>query len=400
MPNRRNLQVHHPFTRLNKLLAGIEPGLSPGPEGQPILLSLGEPQSAPPDFLAEELTKAAAGWSRYPPPRGSADYLQACADWLTRRYGLPADLLDPARHIVPLPGTREGLFFATLAATPDPRGGAPAVVLMPNPFYHVYAGSAIAAAVEPVFVDAPKENGFQPDYAALDPALLDRAAFCLLCSPANPQGSVAPLALLEDVILLARKHDFVVAFDECYAEIHNGEPPPGALQAAANLGGSLDNILVFHSLSKRSSAPGPALRLCRRRPRHDRRPGGRHCRRRRRCFRARPGGRRRAVAGRSPCGGQPGALSGEFRRGRADSRQPLRLPQTGRRLFPVARCRRRRGRPRSSSGARPESRCCPAAICAPMAPMGGTPGAAYIRVALVYDPALTEAALGRITEIL
>ena len=61
---------------------------------------------------------------------------------------------------------------------------------------------------------------------------------------------------LADVIRLARQYDFTIAFDECYTEIYNGDPPAGALQAAAALGGSLENLLMFHSLSKRSSAPG------------------------------------------------------------------------------------------------------------------------------------------------
>jgi len=36
----------HPFTRLNALLDGVAPG------GPLLALSVGEPQAAPPDFLA------------------------------------------------------------------------------------------------------------------------------------------------------------------------------------------------------------------------------------------------------------------------------------------------------------------------------------------------------------
>ena len=266
MIDRTKLQAYHPFARLNRLLAPVEPDLSVLPEsltgGRPVALSVGEPQSAPPAFVAEEIAKAAADWSRYPPPRGNAAYLEACADWLIRRYGLPEDtkapggLIDPARTILPLPGSREGLFFAALACVPERRNGQRPAILLPNPFYHVYAGGAAAAGAEPVFVPATAENGFLPDFGRLAPEILERTAFCYLNTPSNPQGAAADLDDLKALIGLARRYGFTVAFDECYAEIYNEEPPASGLQAAMALDGGLERVLVFHSLSKRSSAPG------------------------------------------------------------------------------------------------------------------------------------------------
>lgn len=270
MIDRRNLQAHYPFGRLNRLLEGVDPGAPrlglPGTApDEPVPLHLGEPRNQPPDFVAEELTRAAAGWSRYPLPRGTLDYREACADWLNLRYGLPKGMVDPETSILAVPGTREGLFFTALANTPgdggadglaEGRGAGRAAILIPNPCYHVYYSATSAAGAEPVFVAATAETGFQPDYTALDPALLDRTELAYFCTPSNPQGAIADLDQLQALIRLARAHDFTVAFDECYAEIYTEAPPPGALQAAAALGGSLDNLLVFHSLSKRSSAPG------------------------------------------------------------------------------------------------------------------------------------------------
>ncbi|WP_455234405.1 aminotransferase class I/II-fold pyridoxal phosphate-dependent enzyme, partial [Thiogranum longum] len=57
----------------------------------------------------------------------------------------------------------------------------------------------------------------------------------------------------------AEQYDFVVASDECYSEIYADEdqPPVGLLAAAAEMGNdSYRRCLVFHSLSKRSNAPG------------------------------------------------------------------------------------------------------------------------------------------------
>jgi aspartate/methionine/tyrosine aminotransferase len=260
--DRQNLQAYYPFGRLDRLLEGLRPGaprlgLDGTAPDEPVPLQLGEPRNQPPAFVAEELTRAAADWSRYPLPRGTLEYRDACAAWLNLRYDLPDGMVDPETAILAVPGTREGLFFTALANTPV-AGGAEdrAVVLIPNPCYHVYYSATAAAGAEPVFVSATAETGFQPDYTALDPVLLDRVSLAYFCTPSNPQGAIADLDQLKALIQLARTHDFTVAIDECYAEIYNEAAPPGALQAAAALGGSLDNLLVFHSLSKRSSAPG------------------------------------------------------------------------------------------------------------------------------------------------
>ena len=95
-----------------------------------------------------------------------------------------------------------------------------------------------------------------PDITRLDASTLERTAMYYFCSPANPQGAVAGLDVLKAAITLAREYDFVLVADECYAEIYDREPPPGALEACKQLGGGFDNVLVFHSLSKRSNAPG------------------------------------------------------------------------------------------------------------------------------------------------
>jgi N-succinyldiaminopimelate aminotransferase len=95
-----------------------------------------------------------------------------------------------------------------------------------------------------------------PDYASIDRDTLARTAVLYLCNPGNPQGAVASTEYLESLIRMAREYGFAVVFDECYSEIYRGEPPVGALEVCARMGGDLSNVLVMHSLSKRSSAPG------------------------------------------------------------------------------------------------------------------------------------------------
>jgi N-succinyldiaminopimelate aminotransferase len=244
----------YPFDRLRALLGP----LSPPPGVAPIQMQIGEPRHAPPDFIRPILDADLADWGKYPPPNGTEELRQAIADWLTMRYGLPQGSADPSRHVAIVAGTREALFMAALLAVPRARNGRPPVVLMPNPSYQVYAGAAALAHAEIVLVPAGVETGFQPDFTTLPTDILDRAALAYVNSPANPQGSIAGLAQLQDAIRLARRHDFVLAVDECYAEIYTAAPPPGALEACAALdpGDAYENVLVFHSLSKRSNVPG------------------------------------------------------------------------------------------------------------------------------------------------
>ena len=225
-----------------------------------LMLSLGEPQHPPPALIAETLAANAHLWGKYPPVGGTPDFRAAVGDWLTRRYRLPAGALDPEVSVLPVAGTREALFLAALLAVPERKAGRRPAVLMPNPFYAVYEGAGMLAGAEPVFLSATKETGFLPDLDALAPELLERTVLFYLCSPGNPQGAAADAAYFVRAIALARQYGFVLAVDECYAEIYTATPPVGALEVAAALAdGSASpwsNLLVFHSLSKRSSAAG------------------------------------------------------------------------------------------------------------------------------------------------
>ena len=127
---------------------------------------------------------------------------------------------------------------------------------MPNPFYQVYLGAAVVRDAEPIYLPATKETGFLPDFQSLDPTLLERTVLAYLCSPSNPQGAIADIQYLKAVIDLARRNNFVLAVDECYTEIYDKVEPPGVLQACQEMGRDLTNVLAFHSLSKRSNAPG------------------------------------------------------------------------------------------------------------------------------------------------
>jgi N-succinyldiaminopimelate aminotransferase len=242
----------YPFERLAELKAGVTP-----PAGlDHIALSIGEPKHPTPALILDALAAHRAATAVYPTTRGVPALRATIADWLARRFRLPASSIDPAQHVLPVNGTREAL-FAFAQAVID-RGRDP-LVLMPNPFYQIYEGAALLAGAKPRYLPCTAENGFLPDFEAVDDATWRRCQLLYLCSPGNPTGAVLDIPVLQRVIALADEHDFLIAADECYAELYFDEaaPPPGLLQAAAAMG-RIDyrRCIVFHSLSKRSNAPG------------------------------------------------------------------------------------------------------------------------------------------------
>ena len=240
------------FRRLALLLEGVPPA----PDRAPLDLSIGQPMHPLPELLVETLQANAHLWGRYPPVVGTAAFREAVVDWLTRRYGLPEGALDPERHVLPCAGTKEALFMIAQVVVPERKAGRTPAVLLPNPFYNVYFGAAAIAGAEPVLLSVSAATGHLPALDELNPELLERTAAFYLCSPSNPQGAAADLPYLQRLIALARSYDFLLIVDECYAEIYTRSAPVGALEAAIGWDGGLDNLVVFHSLSKRSSAAG------------------------------------------------------------------------------------------------------------------------------------------------
>jgi len=169
------------WPRLRGLLDHRTPG------GEVINMTIGEPQHAFPDFVRDVLTANMAGFRKYPNNNGTADLLDAICSWLTHRYGVAVD----HDTLLTLNGTREGLFNAAIALSPETKNGQQPVVLSPNPFYPAYSAAANTVGAEAIFVPATDETGHLPDYSAMPEDVLQRTTLAYICSPANPQGAVA-----------------------------------------------------------------------------------------------------------------------------------------------------------------------------------------------------------------
>jgi N-succinyldiaminopimelate aminotransferase len=242
----------YPFERLARLKAGV----APPAQLKHIALSIGEPRHAPPPFVLEALRRHLDQLDSYPSTLGLPALRAACSAWATRRYALREGSLDPDTMVLPVNGTREAL-FAFVQAAIDSRQ--PGLVVMPNPCYQIYEGATLLAGAEPYYLETRAADAYQPDLAAVPEAVWRRCQLLILCSPGNPTGAVLPLQFLRRALDLAERYDFIVASDECYADIYLDEaaPPAGLLEAAESQGRSAyERCVVFHSLSKRSSLPG------------------------------------------------------------------------------------------------------------------------------------------------
>ncbi len=249
-PNLDRLQPY-PFQKLNKLLEDITPNRS----YLPVSLHIGEPKHATPELIRNALTVNLGAMAHYPTTLGSESLRASIATWLRRRYRLPA--IDPDTEVIPVNGSREALFSIAQAVIDPSRPKAG--VVCPNPFYQIYEGAAILAGATPHFLNTLPENGFALDYTQLPSDVWSHTQLVYVCSPGNPTGRVMSMDEWQQLFELSDRHGFVIASDECYAEIYFDEaaPPLGALEAAHHLGrNGFPRLVVFSSLSKRSNVPG------------------------------------------------------------------------------------------------------------------------------------------------
>ncbi len=229
----------YPFARLEEAKRAV------AEQGVELLdFGVGDPREPTPPLVRAALVEALGESSRYPLAQGLPELRAAIAAWASRRFGAA---LDPDREVIPTLGSKEAIF--SLAAVVVDPGGERRLVAVPDPGYPVYERGALFAGAETVPVPLLEENGFLPDLDAFD--LWDRLAIFWVNYPNNPTGAVAPAAFYERLAGLAREHGFVLASDEAYSELWFERPPASALGLADRR-----NVIVFNTLSKRSSMTG------------------------------------------------------------------------------------------------------------------------------------------------
>ncbi len=233
----------YPFEKLNRLLADI----TPNPELEPILLTIGEPQFETPAFIQNALKESSSLLRKYPKTAGEEYLVDAMRGFVKRRFSVELS----ENELVTSFGTREVLFNFPQYLLFDKT--APQIAFT-NPFYQIYEGAAIASRAKMHFLNLTAENGYKP---VVDEEVLKACDLVILNFPNNPTASCLSIEELGEWVNLALKHDFVLMNDECYSEIYTEKPIPSLLEASLHVGNdNYKNVLVINSISKRSSAPG------------------------------------------------------------------------------------------------------------------------------------------------
>jgi len=242
----------YPFQKIATLKAGLQAAEKPM-----LSLAIGEPKHETPKIILDAMNDKLSGLANYPLTKGSLELRTGIANWLSQRFNIPDEIVEPENHVLPVNGTREAL-FAFAQSVIDRTKKNPTIV-MPNPFYQIYEGAAFLSGAKPVYLPCTAETNFVPDFDQVDDAIWDDCQLIYLCSPGNPTGAVVNEQQIKRLLHLAEKHDFIIASDECYSEIYFDEekPPIGLLEVAIKIGNiDFKRCVVFHSLSKRSNAPG------------------------------------------------------------------------------------------------------------------------------------------------
>lgn len=246
-PERFSHLPEYAFPRFRALLDGHD---FAGPQFN---MTIGEPQHRYPAWIKDVLFEQIDGFNRYPANDGIEKLQVSIVKWFYRRFGLE---LTSDKNIVPLNGTREGLYNVSMALCPESLNGKTPFVLIPNPFYQVYMISALSVNSKPLFIPTDENGGHLPDYFSLTADILNNTSAAYICSPSNPQGAVATVEYITALIELAEKYDFIIFADECYSEIYRDIPPPGFMEISDKVGADPNRVVTFHSLSKRSNLPG------------------------------------------------------------------------------------------------------------------------------------------------
>jgi succinyldiaminopimelate transaminase len=226
----------YPFAQLDEWRAGARArGL------EVIDFGVGDPREPTPALVREALVAGLRDVSSYPRASGLPEYRSAVSTWISRRFGVET---DPDVEIVPTLGSKEAIFsFAQMAL------GERRLVAVPEPAYPVYERGALFAGAEVVPVPLREDSSWLPDLDTID--FWEEIGLFWTCYPNNPTGATAPLSFYEELAGLAREHGFLLCSDEAYSELWFGEEPVSALQVSDR-----ENVVVFNTLSKRSSMTG------------------------------------------------------------------------------------------------------------------------------------------------
>lgn len=232
----------HFFASLNTKIAGMQAS------GHDVIrLDEGSPDMPPSPAIISALVEAASAPQNhsYQPHSGTKALRSAWAEMYARLYKVE---LDPDREIVPLLGSKEGIFHLSLALV-NPGD----IVLVPNPGYVTYSRGTMIAGGTVYDIPLLPERNFLPDFKAIPPEITRKAKIIWLNYPNNPTGATATLDFFTEAVEYASKNNLILCHDAAYSQVtYDGYTAPSVLQVM----GAKDIAIEFNSLSKSHNMAG------------------------------------------------------------------------------------------------------------------------------------------------
>ena len=210
-------------------------------------LGVGDPDLPTPGFIIDALTEAARDGAnhRYALDAGMPAFRESISRWFEGRFGVK---LDPAKEILPLIGSKEGIAHLPLAVL-NPGD----VALIPDPGYPPYRSGTLFAGAVPYYMPLLESNGFFPDLSQIPADVLKKAKLIYINYPNNPTSAVATKEFFKQVVDFAHEHEILIAQDAAYCEVgFDGYQAPSILE----IPGAKEISIEFHSLSKTFNMTG------------------------------------------------------------------------------------------------------------------------------------------------
>ena len=215
-------------------------------EGKNVIsLGIGSPDMPPSEATIKTLCEHAhhADAHGYQPYVGIPELRQAFADFYKKWYNV---ILNPTNEIQPLIGSKEGILHITLAlVNPGEQ------VLVPNPGYPTYTSLSTLLGAEVIPYDLTEENGWLPDFDALEQLDLSKVKLMWTNYPHMPTGTNATLELYQKLVDFGKKHHIIIVNDNPYSFILNKKP-----LSILQIEGAKECCIELNSMSKSHNMPG------------------------------------------------------------------------------------------------------------------------------------------------
>ena len=202
------------FSRKNRQIAELN-----ARRDTPVInLGIGSPDRRPPQEAIDTLCDMAQqdGVHAYQSYLGAPQLREAFARWYERYYDVK---LDPSCEIQPLTGSKEGILLLSLAFLD--KGDK---VLVPDPGYPTYTSASRLCEAQILSYDLREEDGWMPDFDALEAMDLSGVKMMWTNYPNMPTGAPASRALYERLVRFGLEHNILICNDNPYSFILNDKP--------------------------------------------------------------------------------------------------------------------------------------------------------------------------------